>query len=331
MAFNNETYVAAAISGALAQTYEPTEIILTDDCSADASFEIMQKMASEYRGPHKIILNRNERNVGVSGHINRIMELCSGEVVVIAAADDVSLPNRVQAICDAYVASEGNAMSLCSSCMLIDDAGTELRHVPVIDDKTTLETLVATGSFIYGCTHAWHRKVFDIFGPLPLDVSQEDAVIPFRSLVLGSIARIEDTLVLYRMHSTNLSLEYKQVANDAYELQKLYAIEFGHRLHNLKCYRRDLDVARAYVEAGRWERLRQDVLRMINECELEIAFRHGGLAGKLGVLLRGIRSKIGVTPILKWTFRTILPSVYAKYCFVKYQRKLKPDLLFAKD
>ena len=331
MAYNSEPYVEAAIAGAFSQTYEPTEIILSDDCSGDSTFGIMQKMASEYRGPHKIVLNRNVHNVGISGHINRIMELCRGELVVIAAADDVSLPNRVGKTYEAFLASEGKARSICSSCTLIDDAGAELRRVSVIEDNTDLESLIANGSFIYGCTHAWHRSVFDTFGPLPLEVQQEDAVIPFRSLALGTIARIQDPLVLYRMHGKNLSLEYKYIAKDARDLQELYSIEFSHRLNNLNCYLKDLELARDCIEATRWEALRRSLLGMISICEMEIAFRQGGVAKKLSVLLQGVPKRAGATRMMKWIFRIILPSAYVKYSYAKYRKQLKPDLLFATD
>jgi hypothetical protein len=173
--------------------------------------------------------------------------------------------------------------------------------------------------------------VFDVFGPLPLEVRQEDAVIPFRSLVLGDLVRIQETLVLYRLHGSNLSLEYKHIANDERELQDLYATEFRQQLSNLRCYLRDLEIARRYIEKGRWESLRRCLQEMINQCELEIAFRHGGLGTKLGVLMRGIGSNVGMNRVAKWTFRTLLPGVYARSSYVKYRRKLKPDLLFDKD
>ena len=42
---NQEQFVREAVEAALAQTYSPLEIILSDDCSDDRSFEIMQEMA----------------------------------------------------------------------------------------------------------------------------------------------------------------------------------------------------------------------------------------------------------------------------------------------
>ena len=66
-AYNQEAYVREAIEGAFAQTYEPLEIILSDDCSTDRTFEIMQEMAAAYRGPHRVRVNLNPVNLGVGG------------------------------------------------------------------------------------------------------------------------------------------------------------------------------------------------------------------------------------------------------------------------
>ena len=51
-----------------AQIYSPFEIILSDDCSPDGTFKIMQEMVEAYKGPHEFVLNRNEENLGIGGH-----------------------------------------------------------------------------------------------------------------------------------------------------------------------------------------------------------------------------------------------------------------------
>src|SRR5208337_387457 len=94
--YNQERFIREAVEGAFAQTYSPLEIILSDDCSSDRTFDIMREMAAAYRGPHRVVLNRNAVNTGFGGHINRVMELVHGELVLIAAGDDISLPGRAE-------------------------------------------------------------------------------------------------------------------------------------------------------------------------------------------------------------------------------------------
>jgi glycosyltransferase involved in cell wall biosynthesis len=56
----------------------------------------MKEMAASYNGPHKVILNRNEKNLGIGGDINRIMEIAQGELIIGVAGDDISLPERTK-------------------------------------------------------------------------------------------------------------------------------------------------------------------------------------------------------------------------------------------
>src|SRR3954470_2116700 len=81
-AFNQERFIREAVEGAFGQTYSPLEIVLSDDCSRDRTFEIIREMAEGYRGPHKVILNRNPVQKSIGGHINRIMEISQGEMIV---------------------------------------------------------------------------------------------------------------------------------------------------------------------------------------------------------------------------------------------------------
>ena len=59
-AYNQEKYIREAVEGTLAQVYDPLQIILSDGCSSDRTFEIIQEIAASYAEPHRLILNRNE-------------------------------------------------------------------------------------------------------------------------------------------------------------------------------------------------------------------------------------------------------------------------------
>src|SRR5690554_5258536 len=99
-AYNQEKYIREAIEGAFSQTYEPLEIILSDDCSTDRTFEIMQQMAADYEGRHNVILRRSSENRGLGLHIQDVAALAHGRFIVVAAGDDVSLPPRTTTLID---------------------------------------------------------------------------------------------------------------------------------------------------------------------------------------------------------------------------------------
>ena len=206
IAYNQEKFIEEAVQGAFSQTYTPLEIILSDDASRDSTFEIMQKMTATYQGPHSIILNRNEKNLGIGAHINRCMELSHGELVVGAGGDDISLPERTVEIYQTWIDSGEKAFSIDSEYKLIDEGGNAfdsppLRYLP--QEQQLLHFSKTLVNYVWGCTHAWHRKVFDVFGPLP-NITFEDVAIPPRSMLLGKVVHINKQLVKYRTHGKNI-------------------------------------------------------------------------------------------------------------------------------
>ena len=104
-AFNQEQFIREAVEAALAQTYSPLEIILSDDCSEDGTFDVMRKLAGSYRGPDRVILNRNSTRRSIGGHLNRVVAIAKGELILAAAGDDISLPQRTQVVYEAWESS----------------------------------------------------------------------------------------------------------------------------------------------------------------------------------------------------------------------------------
>jgi len=77
-AYDQERYIREALEGAFAQSYQPLEILLSDDCSTDRTFDIMREMAAAYAGPHRIRLYRNPTNLGVAGHADVRVQRAQG-------------------------------------------------------------------------------------------------------------------------------------------------------------------------------------------------------------------------------------------------------------
>ena len=200
-AYNQVRWVRAAVEAALAQTWTPLQIILSDDGSTDGTFAIMEELAHSYHGPHQVQLNRNPRNLGIGGHVNRVMELVAGDLVVVAAGDDISVPHRTASIAEVWLGSGRRAMSIHSAVTEMDADGSllSLRGFNGAEALNDTARVARKGIGILGASHAWAREVFDRFGPMMSDIVNEDVVIPFRSSLLGTVAYIEEPLVRYRV------------------------------------------------------------------------------------------------------------------------------------
>jgi glycosyltransferase involved in cell wall biosynthesis len=205
--YNQENFIREAVEGAFSQTYSPLEIILSDDCSTDRTFEIMREMAGAYHGSHQITLNRGQSNLGLSAHIDFVVKLAKGEWIIIADGDDISLPDRVSehmAIADAH-------QDVFSSFLAPLPFGDPAQgRVPLVKNRVFRypESLKANGGGVLGATHAFKASVWNVFGDLGAGLISEDWVIPFRSSILGSVVHSSHPGVRYRVHGKSVTAEY---------------------------------------------------------------------------------------------------------------------------
>ena len=91
--YNAEKYVEQAIRSIMVQTYKNLEILITDDCSTDGSFAILQKLAKE---DSRIKLFKNEQNQKIVRTLNALVERANGKYIARMDADDISLPKRIE-------------------------------------------------------------------------------------------------------------------------------------------------------------------------------------------------------------------------------------------
>jgi glycosyltransferase involved in cell wall biosynthesis len=200
IAFRQAGSVREAIAAALAQTYSPLEIVVSDDASDDDTWAQMQAATAGYAGPHTLVLNRNPANLGIGAHLSRLVELSHGELLFVAAGDDVSLPQRVETVVAAWLAS-GRRLDLIASALTDIDAAGAAHGLIVpsdLQDWRSLDDWAARPPFVVGAAQAWTRRLFDRFGPLPAGTVAEDLVMVFRAIAGGGALTLHEPLVRYR-------------------------------------------------------------------------------------------------------------------------------------
>ncbi|WP_165498805.1 glycosyltransferase [Chlorobium sp. N1] len=226
--YNQERFIREAIQGAFAQTYSPLEIVISDDASTDDTFRIVQELCATYSGPHRVRHNRNPVNLGLIRHINRITALSSGELIVYAAGDDVSLAVRTEKMVERYLASGRRATLIHSSVSLMCEGGAieGIRVPPIIEGGMGLAEMAESGALIIGATVAFTKQIEGVFGPITHERCIEDLVMGFRSALIGGIEYIDEPLVLYR-HEGGLTAQSIQrtTSFDDFVTRKLRGVD----------------------------------------------------------------------------------------------------------
>lgn len=211
--FNQEKFVREAVEAAFAQTYEPMEIILSDDCSSDRTLEILKTMARDYCGSKHVIVRQTKSNYGTLLHVAEVAKLARGELLVLAAGDDVSKPQRTAALVQAWRAS--GAWGLCSRFDRIDESGrlTGLDEtVPILSAphyplRQYFSCRQIEVKIIHGATSAYDKRLFDFLDTRPEDyiLSEDGALSVLLNLLNKDMTLLDDSLVCYRDNEQSLT------------------------------------------------------------------------------------------------------------------------------
>lgn len=200
IAYKQEHVIADAVRAALAQDYPRLEILISDDNSPDRTFDVICQLLEGYSGPHRVRVNRNERNEGISAHLSKLVEMSEGELLVIAAGDDISLPERCSRVVAAWLAHDRKPDLIATDLIEIDANGVALAQISPTNLNTyrNFDDWYAQRPHLIGAAHAWSRRLFERFGGMMPGASAEDQIMAFRAIVSGGALSLREPLVKYR-------------------------------------------------------------------------------------------------------------------------------------
>lgn len=207
--FNQENCIRSAIESAFQQDYAgDIEFILTDDSSSDATFDIMQEMASSYHGAHTVRLNRNEQNLGISSHLEKVYAMASHEWVVRMDGDDRSMPYRLSMMAQA-IAAYPEVDFISADIRLVRHSGTGPVVFPEVEPAGELEAEMykegTVGKTTLGASCAVRmRDRCGLKGIERLPMA-EDLYEAHYAWLHNRLLIVHNKLVFYVEHSSNIS------------------------------------------------------------------------------------------------------------------------------
>ena len=192
--YNNVRYIREALESAFRQTWRPLEIVVSDDASVDGSWDVIREVVDSHRGEEglRVVVNRNESNLGNLGNWERICELATGEFVVKFDGDDVSEPERVARIVAEVESARAAGLSPC----VVGHGG---RMIGPSGKSMGAMRPAARGNHT-GAAMAFSRRCFTEFGRAECSPRiVDDELYAWRGMMLGDFVEMDDRLVRYRV------------------------------------------------------------------------------------------------------------------------------------
>lgn len=206
--YNHKPFIKETLEGALSQDYPNLEIVISDDCSPDGTFELLECLAKDYSGPHSLTIRKNKNNLGLVEHVNKLLsEFAHGEYVMLSGGDDVCLPTTVSFAVKSLMSADVDSMAFNTYVIDSQSNKTGLFY----SEKTNGIEIYSLSDYISGrykstgCCRLFKREIFDTFGSFSPDCQTEDSTNLLRTFLYGKVGFCYSPNILYRQHGNNLS------------------------------------------------------------------------------------------------------------------------------
>ena len=91
--YNGEKYISEQLDSLLAQTYKKMRIVIYDDLSTDATWEVLSRYAMRYES---VSIVRNDRRLGVVANFERAIAKTDTPYIALCDQDDIWFPDKLE-------------------------------------------------------------------------------------------------------------------------------------------------------------------------------------------------------------------------------------------
>lgn len=198
--YNGARFLSQQLDSLLAQTHRNLEVVAADDCSSDATAEILHDYAR--RDPRVQVLTATA-NRGVTRNFEFALEHCRGHYIAPSDQDDIWLPEKLSTLLDNMADA---ALSYCDS-ELIDEQGRLLGKR--VSDQSHMLSTTDPAIFAFGNSISGHALLFrSSLLPKVLPVPEgffHDWWIAAVAAANGGVVYCPRVLVHYRQHGNSIT------------------------------------------------------------------------------------------------------------------------------
>jgi glycosyltransferase involved in cell wall biosynthesis len=207
---NGAAFIEQQLHSLLQQTLQPDLVIIRDDASEDATYEIL----SRYANQSEFKISQNPQRLGVNENFAKaVADVPDGYQIAFCDQDDYWLPEKLEKsvqLLTSLTPDPTQPAMVYSNLMLMNEAG-ELIHASVHQQRGqhryehVWDTFLF-GNMVSGCTIVMNSAMKSIMAALP--AQQDfiyDAWLAMAAFGFGKIAQLPQPLIHYRQHAHNVT------------------------------------------------------------------------------------------------------------------------------
>lgn len=204
--YNGEQFIAKQIDSLLVQDYPNLEIVISDDCSTDGTWDILRAYVSR---DSRIRLLPREKNLGYVQNFIRVFQSCEGELISPCDHDDIWYPQKTSRLVDSLGSAD---LIYCNSRFIDEDdkpLGGNIRDsLPRMISGSDPRCLIFCTSI---CGHAMLFRSSLLQFMCELDSAPYiDWAISFLAAYGAGIVYLDEVLVDWRQHLDSKTYRMRQ-------------------------------------------------------------------------------------------------------------------------
>lgn len=227
LSYNNAAYLPTTLDSVLSQSYDNFEVIIVDDGSTDESLNIARKYeAADDRV--KVFTHLNNVNKGISATCNLAVSKSQGEYIALLASDDAYYPYT---IAEQVKALQENPLVglVCGKAQCMDTQGELIPQTlggDIWSDSDYLEKILVQNR-ISAPTVMMRKVCYEQIGLYDEELLYSDYELWLRLHLFSEwkVKFIDKFLVLYRIHSSNVSLHNSDKKQNSLTLSVYLKVE----------------------------------------------------------------------------------------------------------
>jgi glycosyltransferase involved in cell wall biosynthesis len=213
--FNGASFLRQQLDSIAMQNVQPDELIISDDCSTDATVDIAYEFKRVAKFPVSIRINKI--NLGYLKNFESAASTAKYDFVFFSDQDDIWRPDKIKVFMDTFNTHD-NCGYVFSDAMLIDSKnnlvgeslwstiGFNSYRRKKYSTGMQLEVMLKNGNFVYGNGLAFRNTYRDLIYPMPNEgssnVVSHDVWISLVLSLTGAYGiAVPKTCYSYRQHS----------------------------------------------------------------------------------------------------------------------------------
>lgn len=228
--YNGEQYIGEQIESILNQTETNWKLVIQDDCSSDATYQIACRYAQKH--PNKITAVKRAKNSGsAEKNFFSMLAYADSDYIMFSDDDDVWLQDKIEKSMEIMQKAEqvngaDRPILIHSDLMVADEKlnviANSMFQLQNLDAKRCRLNHILVQNIVTGCTMAVNRALVRMAAKAgtPENAIMHDWWFALIAAAFGTIKLVDTPTVLYRQHGKN-AVGAKNANNITYNFKRL--------------------------------------------------------------------------------------------------------------